>query len=107
MQSIFLVSTVISCSEFHVILAPISVNMSQYNLTSLILGKFSIVQVPFINNVAGIIATAAFYAPLITTSPFRGVFPVITSFSKIYSPIKFLHNKIEYKILNMKYITKI
>ena len=96
----------ISCSEFQVIFAPISFNISQYNLTSLILGKFSIVQIPFINNVAGIIATAEFLAPLIITSPLRGVFPVITSYKKIYSPIKFLHNKIEYKILNMKYITK-
>ena len=38
-------------------------NISQYNFTSLIFGKFSIVQTPLINKVAGIIATAAFFAP--------------------------------------------
>ena len=45
-------------------------------------GKFSTVQTPFINKVAGIIATAAFFAPLIVTSPCNLVPPCITNFSK-------------------------
>ena len=53
-------------------------------------GRFSIVQIPSINNVAGKIATAAFLAPLIVTSPFKGVCPVITSFSKDIPPQKFI-----------------
>ena len=44
-------------------------------------GKFSMVQTPSIKSVAGNIATAAFFAPLITTSPFNGVGPVTTNFS--------------------------
>ena len=45
------------------------------------LGTLLIVQTPSINKVAGSIATAEFFAPLIFTSPFRGVGPVITNFS--------------------------
>lgn len=44
------------------------------------------VQTPLISKVAGIIATAAFFAPLMRTSPFKGVFPVMTSFSKTIPP---------------------
>ena len=50
------------------------------------LGRFSIVHTPSIKSVAGKIATAAFFAPLIVTSPFKGVPPVITSFSKSIPP---------------------
>ena len=81
-QLIFLESIVISCGESQVILAPNSSKISQYNFTSLILGRFSIRQVPFINRAAGRIATAAFFAPLIVTSPLRWVGPFIISFSK-------------------------
>ena len=77
---------VTSWSEFHVTTEPRLFNISQYNFTSLILGKFSMVQTPLISKVAGIIATAAFFAPLMTTSPFKGVFPVMTSFSKTIPP---------------------
>ena len=49
-------------------------------------GILFIVQIPFINKVAGSIATAAFFAPLISTSPFKGVGPVITNFSKLIPP---------------------
>ena len=38
-------------------------------------GRFSMVHIPSIKSVAGKIATAAFLAPLIVTSPFRGVGP--------------------------------
>ena len=71
---------------FHVIFAPSPSNISQDFFTSLILGRFSIEQTPSIKSVAGKIATAAFLAPLIVTSPYKGVFPVITNFSKIIPP---------------------
>ena len=48
------------------------------------------VVIPFINKAAGKIATAAFLAPLIVTSPFKGVPPVITNFSKAIPPKMFL-----------------
>ena len=50
-EFIFLESTVISFGVFHLILAPNNSNILQYNLTSLIFGKFSIVQVPSIKSV--------------------------------------------------------
>ena len=48
--------------------------------------KNTIVQIPFIKSVAGKIATAAFFAPLIVTSPFKGEPPVMTNFSKNNPP---------------------
>ena len=72
---------------FHVILAPSFVKISQNILTSLIFGRLSIVQTPLINKVAGNIATAAFLAPLIVTSPFRRVPPFITNLSNVFPPI--------------------
>ena len=76
----------ISFLVFQVIFAPRPSNISQDFFTSLIFGKFSIVQTPSIKSVAGKIATAAFFAPLIVTSPFKGVFPVITNFSLSIPP---------------------
>ena len=45
------------------------VNILHIIFTSLIFGTFSNVVIPSINKVAGKIATAAFLAPLISTSP--------------------------------------
>ena len=87
MQPISLVSISISLSENHFILAPKVSKILQYVLTSLIFGRFSILQTPFISKVAGKIATAAFFAPLITTSPFSLVGPLITNLSTIYNPL--------------------
>lgn len=53
------------------ILAPNSSNILQDSFTSLIFGRLSIVHIPSIKRVAGKIATAAFFAPLIVTSPFN------------------------------------
>ena len=83
---IFVVSIVISFLLFHFILAPKASNISQVILTSLTLGRLFIVHTPFINRVAGNMAMAAFFAPLISTSPFKGVGPVITNFSKFIPP---------------------
>ena len=88
---------VISFGVFQVILAPSVLNISQKILTSLIFGKFSIVQIPFTNKVAGNIATAAFFAPLIVTSPFRRVPPFITNLSNVFPPI----NKDRVKTLSL------
>ena len=68
---IFVVSIVILCLSFQVILAPNFSSILQDISISLMCGKFSIVQTPSIKSVAGKIATAAFFAPLITTSPFN------------------------------------
>lgn len=62
--------------------APISYKILIIIETSLMLGIFSITQGPSDRMVAGIIATAAFLAPLISTSPFRLTPPLITYFSK-------------------------
>lgn len=97
----FLESTWIVCLFIHVILIPKVFNISQYDFTSLILGKFSIVQTPLIKIVAGIIATAAFFAPLIVTSPRRGVGPVITNFSKLIPPIYLFDVDWTTKIINI------
>ena len=78
---ISLESTVIVLGPTHSILAPRALRISQEILTSLIFGTFSIVQIPSIKRVAGKIATAAFFAPLITTSPLRGEGPVTTNLS--------------------------
>ena len=51
--------------------------------TSLMLGRFSITQTPAARMVAGRMPTAAFFAPEISTSPCRGLPPVITNFSKV------------------------
>ena len=48
---------------------------------SLIWGIFSIRQTPSTKSAAGMMATAAFFAPLISTSPRRAVPPLITYFS--------------------------
>ena len=68
---IFRVSIVTSLGLFHVTFAPSASNILHDNLTSLIFGRLSIVQMPSIKRVAGKIATAAFFAPLIVTSPFN------------------------------------
>ena len=81
-QVIFLVSIVTSLGVFQVNFAPNSCNILHEIFTSLIAGILEIVQIPSINNVAGIIATAAFFAPLIITSPLRRVPPCITNLSK-------------------------
>ena len=78
------------CLFIQVIFTPKLSKISQYDFTSLILGRFSIVHIPFTNNVAGIMATAAFFAPLIFTSPRKGVGPVITNFSNLIPPKLYL-----------------
>ena len=83
---IFLVSIVIVCLSFQIIFAPSCSNISQEIFISLIFGKFSIVQTPSIKRVAGNIATAAFFAPPIETSPFNEVGPVTTNFSNKITP---------------------
>ena len=83
---IFDVSIVILCASFHVILAPNCSNIVHDIFISLIFGRFSIVQTPSIKSVAGKIATAAFFAPLMVTSPFKGVGPFTTNFSNLYTP---------------------
>ena len=72
--------------DFHSIFAPNFSNIEQDIFTSLIFGTFSIVHSPSINSVAGIIATAAFFAPLIFTSPVSLVGPSITNLSKTIPP---------------------
>ena len=76
----------ISFGLFQVIFAPSSSKIWQDICTSLMFGKLLIVQIPSIKSVAGNIATAAFFAPFISTSPFRGVGPVITNFSNYIPP---------------------
>ena len=90
----FLASIVTSFFPFQVTLAPNSSNILQEILTSLIYGKLLIVQIPSTNNAAGSIATAAFFAPLIVTSPDRRVPPLITNFSKYITPkiFSFIYN---------------
>src|SRR5699024_1276554 len=51
--------------------------------TSLIFGRFSMTQTSAARMVAGRMPTAAFFAPDISTSPIRGLPPVITNFSKV------------------------
>ena len=74
---------------FQIILAPNFSNISQDIFISLILGKFSIVQQPSIKSVAGKSATAAFFAPFIITSPFKGVGPFTTNFFFFFTPSLF------------------
>ena len=71
---------------FHVTFAPNSSSILHDIFTSLIYGKLLIVQIPSTNNVAGSNATAAFFAPPITTLPSRRVPPFITNFSKYITP---------------------
>lgn len=66
---IFLVSISREFLLIQLILAPKPSNISQDNLISTMLGTLLIVQTPSINKVAGSIATAEFFAPLIFTSP--------------------------------------
>ena len=82
------VSIVILCASFQVIFAPNFSNMVQDIFISLIFGRFSIVHTPSIKSVAGKMATEAFYAPLMATSPFSGVGPFTTNFSNLYTPNK-------------------
>lgn len=56
-------------------LAPSCSRILRHSVTSEIWGIFSIRQTPSTRRAAGIIATAAFFAPLISTSPNRGVPP--------------------------------
>ena len=67
--------------SIHVIFAPSFSSISHDIFISLIFGKFSMVHSPSIKRVAGNIATAAFFAPPISTSPFNDVGPVTTNFS--------------------------
>ena len=67
---IFVVSTSILFLLSHLIFAPRPSRISQESLTSTMFGTLFIIHVPLINNVAGKIATAEFFAPLIVTSPF-------------------------------------
>ena len=55
-------SIVIVFLSIHSIFAPNLDNISHDIFTSLILGKFSIVHLPFISKAAGSMATAAFFA---------------------------------------------
>ena len=52
--------------------APSSSRMEKNRVTSLIWGMFSMRQVPSTSRAAGIMATAAFFAPLMVTSPNSG-----------------------------------
>ena len=74
----------------HVSFAPNSDKILHEIFTSLMLGTFSIVHVPFINRAAGNIATAAFFAPFIVTSPRRFVGPFINNFSNCIPPKIFI-----------------
>ena len=67
--------------SIQVILEPIASKIWQDNLTSIIFGTLYNVKTPFDNSVAGNIAIAEFFAPIIETSPLKGVPPVITNFS--------------------------
>ena len=70
--------------------APILLRILTMQLTSLILGIFSMRQTSCASKVAGIIATAAFFAPLISTEPHSLLPPFIISFSKtvlLFSPL--------------------
>ncbi len=61
--------------------------------TSDISGRFSITQGPSESKTAGRMATAAFFAPLMRTSPCSGRPPFITNFSKKRTPrTKIQHN---------------
>lgn len=62
-------------------LAPRSRRILRSAVTSLILGIFSMTQTSRARTVAGMIATTAFFAPLIVTSPLRTAPPVTTYFS--------------------------
>ena len=66
--------------------APRCSSMVRSISASLICGIFSRRQTPFTMSAAGIMATAAFFAPLTSTSPYRGLPPLITYFSKVQTP---------------------
>src|SRR5699024_12472399 len=63
-------------------LAPSSRRICSEAITSLMQARFSIRHLSAARMVAGRMATAAFLAPPMTTSPERGVPPRITNFSK-------------------------
>ena len=77
-------------SDILFIFIPIASRILHIVLTSLISGIFSIVDMPLTNIVAGSIATAAFFAPLIVTSPFNFVFPFYYYFFQCDSPMYLL-----------------
>jgi hypothetical protein len=61
--------------------------MRTITFTSEIAGTFSILQIPSQRRTAGIIATAAFFAPLTSISPFSGFPPFTMIFSTERTPI--------------------
>ena len=63
------------------ILAPRALRICSDTATSLMSGRFSMTHLSAARMVAGKIATAAFFAPLMETSPMRGLPPLITNFS--------------------------
>ena len=68
-EAIFLVSISTLLLAIQLTFAPNFSKIVQDNFTSLILGIFSIIEIPLTSNAAGSMATAAFFAPLIVTSP--------------------------------------
>ena len=91
-------SIVISFGLFQSILAPSFSNISHDIFTSLILGKLSIVQIPFINKVAGSIATAAFLLHLLLHHPLDECFLFIINFSKVITPKNPIYNINSYNL---------
>jgi hypothetical protein len=63
--------------------APRSSRIFRHSVTSEIWGMFSMRHTPSTSSEAGIMATAAFLAPLISTSPKSGLPPRIKYFVKI------------------------
>lgn len=86
----FLASTSSVFSAIFFIFTPIASRISHVASMSLMFGTFSSVHTPFTSSVAGSIATAAFFAPLIVTSPFSLVFPFYYYFFHCNSPMCFL-----------------
>ena len=86
----FLVSNSYLFEPSWVISAPIDFRIFMQKVISLICGQLSRIHFSSQSIVAATIATAAFLAPLITTSPFSGLPPCITSFSKVSHPLIFL-----------------
>lgn len=72
---------------------------------SLICGIFSMQQTPSTIRAAGIIATAAFFAPLISTSPCSVVAPLITYFSNI-STFRYCRMRPAYRPTNFRFYHK-
>ena len=66
--------------------APISVSIFSRRVTSLILGMLSMTHLPLARTVAGMMATAAFFAPPIFTEPWSARPPVTTNLFKVKAP---------------------